>query len=183
MSDETKQPAPEPPQGFLKRYGFILGYWLIFIGILGSLVAANEIYPDLVTVHASRATASLLGFIMGILGATSTVEGITITNVHCRFHIISECTAYFPVAIFLASVLAYPCRVRAKLIGVFAGVPIVLLFNMGRLVTLCYVRSYYPKLFDTIHILIWQSLIIFFTVFLWILWVSTVASRHETRSS
>lgn len=183
MSDELQPPTQEPPKSFFKRYGFILGYWLIFIGILGGLVAANEIYPSLVSVHASRATASLLGFTMAILGSSGTVEGITFTNIHCRFHIISECTAYFPVAIFLASVLAYPCRIRAKLIGVLVGVPMVLLFNIGRLVTLCYIRSYYPSLFDTIHILIWQSLIIFFTVFLWILWVSTVASRYETRSS
>ena len=33
--------------------------------------------------------------------------------------------------------------------------------------------------FETLHVLVWQSLIIFFTVMLWILWVSTLARGHE----
>ena len=37
--------------------------------------------------------------------------------------------------------------------------------------------------FETIHVLVWQSLIIFFTVMLWILWVSTIARGHEIHSS
>jgi archaeosortase B (VPXXXP-CTERM-specific) len=162
-----------------KRYGSVVLYWVIFVGILGSMVFFNEGYPRFVEVTFSKWTASLCGLLMRIIGMGAEVDGIHITNAYCRFHIIGECTAYYPLGIFLAATMAFPVRWWRKLAGVALGIPALLLINQGRLITLCYIYRWYPDLFDAIHALVWQSLMIFFTVVLWILWVATLGQRDE----
>ena len=167
----------------IHRYGSVLLYWVIFIGILGLMVFINEKWPKAVEVHFSRWTAELAGWIMRVIGMGGTVEGIYITNSYCRFYIIGECTAYYPLAIYLAAVAAFPVSVVRKLLGLAFGIPLLLLVNQARLVSLCYIYRSYPDLFDSIHALVWQSLMIFFTVIIWILWISTLGPRHETEST
>lgn len=164
-------------QSTWQRYGSVLLYWVIFVGILGSMVFINEWYPKVVEVHFSNWTAATCGLLMRIVGMGAEVDGIYITNGYCRFHIIGECTAYYPLGIFLAATIAFPVRWWRKLVGVALGIPLLLFVNQARLVTLCYIYRWYPDLFDALHALVWQSLMIFFTVVIWILWVATLGQR------
>lgn len=180
-------PAGAPSGGRLRsalsHYGYVFMYWLIFVGILGGMAYANEKYPALVEVHFSRWTAQGTGWIMRLLGMGGAVHGIEIVNPYCRFIIIGECTAYYPMGIFVAAVMAYPCRIIQKLVGFAWGLPVILLFNLLRLVTLCYVFRMYPTFFDAVHILVWQSLMIFFTILIWVLWVATLGHGDASQPS
>jgi archaeosortase B (VPXXXP-CTERM-specific) len=162
-----------------QRYGSVVLYWVIFVGILGAMVFINERFPRFVEVYFSEWTASTCGLFMRIVGMGASVDGIYISNGYCRFHIIGECTAYYPLGIFLAATMAFPVRWWRKLVGVAVGIPALLLVNQARLVTLCYIYRWYPDLFDAVHALVWQSLMIFFTVVLWILWVALMGQRDE----
>jgi archaeosortase B (VPXXXP-CTERM-specific) len=168
-------------QSFWKRYGSVLLYWIVFIGILGLAIFINERYPKFVEVHFSKWTASTSGLLMRILGMGGEVDGIHITNRYCRFHIIGECTAYYPLAIFLGATLAFPVRWWRKLLGIVLGIPLLLIVNQARLITLCYIYRWYPDLFDAIHALVWQAMMIFFTVIVWILWVTTLGQEHASK--
>jgi archaeosortase B (VPXXXP-CTERM-specific) len=167
----------------VKRYGGVLVYWVVFMGILGGMVFINEKWPKLVEVHFSVVTAEVAGWIMRVIGMGGTVDGIYITNPYCRFYIIGECTAYYPLAIYLAAVAAFPVALLRKLMGLAFGIPLLLLINQARLVTLCYIYSSYPDLFDAIHALVWQAMMIFFTVIVWILWVSLMGQPDENRTA
>ena len=93
---------------------------------------------------------------------------------------------YWPVlfaAIFLAAVVAYPCRWRAKILGVGLGLPAVMLLNQLRLVSLCFLFRWDPAHLETAHVLVWQSLIVFLTLDLLAIWVATVARHDETGSA
>ena len=57
------------------------------------------------------------------------------------------------------------------------GIPILMVINQGRLISLCYLLQVFPDEFEMIHLVVWQSLIIFFTVFVWVLWVTLYARR------
>ena len=160
------------------RYGEIPKRWAIFLAVIALAVALDQQVNALVNLHLSEVTARVTGWFLGLLGNDVTVRGTTVISSYCHFEIIGECTAYYPCAILVASVLAYPTSWRRKLLGIGLGLPLLLLVNQGRLVSLCYIHRR-PN-FDFWHVMVWQSLIIFFTVMIWIGWVTTVAQRHET---
>lgn len=172
MSEQEPRPPAAPQEPWTRRYGFVLFYWLIFVGILGGMAAINELYRPLVEVYFAEWTASVTGSAMQLLGWGGSVNGIRIVNGYCNFRIIDECTAYYPIAIYLAAVMAFPCPWRNKLLGVLIGIPTVIAFNVLRLVSLCYIYKTYPTVFDTIHTLFMQALMIFITIVIWIVWVS-----------
>jgi archaeosortase B (VPXXXP-CTERM-specific) len=167
-----------PPFGPGHRWTGLIRHWLMFLGILGALVALHEWKSAWVNLHLSRATALLMAWIMNLVGLETTVRGVHVTCEICRFHIIGECTAFYPMSIYVAAVLSFPSPWSRRLLGVLLGIPALLAINQVRLISLCFIARSYPEYFETIHIVVWQSLIIFFTVLLWILWVSTLGRRR-----
>ena len=186
MSDESRSDTPAPPPGktspkkktALGGWGDLLKHWALFLGILGLMVAINQWKVDWVNIKFCRFTASFFAGIMTLLGQNGHSVGINVGSDICKFTIIGECTAYYPISIFIAAVVAFPTPWLRRLVGVVVGIPVMLLINQVRLVSLCYIdRTVSESAFNMIHIVVWQSLIIFLTVLLWILWVTTYARR------
>ena len=50
--------------------------------------------------------------------------------------------------------------------------------NQVRLVSLFFIGRWFPNAFHTAHVLVWQSLIIFFTIVIWLIWTSRVSRAH-----
>jgi archaeosortase B (VPXXXP-CTERM-specific) len=187
MNDTPHAPAatPEPRaaearglRGLLRRHGPLIRHWALFTLILGAFVAVSEWASYWTNHRFSEVTAQWLALSLRLMGETPVVSGIKISCATCSFRIIGECTAYYPCTIFVSAVLAFPAAWTRKLLGVVLGVPAVLLVNQVRLVSLCYIADAFPEQFETIHIVVWQSLIIFLTVLLWIVWVITLAQRR-----
>lgn len=169
--------AAEHARRLWRRYGEIPKRWAIFLAVIALAVALDQRLNALVNLHLAGVTAKVTAGILKLLGADAAVRGTTVISSYCHFEIIGECTAYYPCAILVASILAYPTSWRRKLLGLGLGLPLLLLVNQGRLVSLCYIHRR-PN-FDFWHVMVWQSLIIFFTVMIWIGWVTTLAQRHE----
>jgi archaeosortase B (VPXXXP-CTERM-specific) len=180
VSDESRPGQPgdsQSPGGVIQGWGELIKHWALFLGILGLLVAFSQWQVRLVNIEFSKLTAKLMAISMTLLGEHGRSAGVNVGSDVCKFTIIGECTAYYPISIFIAAVLAFPSPWIRRILGVVVGVPTLLLINQVRLVSLCYIERAFPKQFDVIHIVVWQSLIIFFTVLLWILWVTTFARR------
>jgi len=188
LSDEQR--PPEEPQaiepagagsdsrgGFLRRHGALFKHWALFLGFLGGMIALYEWKVGWVNHYFAVFTAQFMAGIMKVLGQDGQAHGVIVASDLCRFRIIGECTAYYPLSIFVAAVLAFPTPWSRRILGVLLGVPAMLLLNQVRLVSLCYIYRPFNDLFETIHIVVWQSLIIFFTVVLWILWATTLGRR------
>jgi archaeosortase B (VPXXXP-CTERM-specific) len=180
LSDESQPVQSEgqdSPGNQFGGWGDLIKHWALFLGILGLAVAFSEWQANLVNIEFSKLTAKLMAISMTILGENGRSVGVNVGSDVCKFTIIGECTAYYPIAIFIAAVLAFPSPWLRRIFGVVLGVPALLVINQVRLVSLCYIERAIPEHFDVIHIVGWQSLIIFFTVLLWILWVTTFARR------
>ena len=67
---------------------------------------------------------------------------------------------------------------RARLLGLVAGFPILLLVNQVRLVSLCYIDRWYPRALETVHMLVWQSLIVLLTLLVFVACVA-IAPRFD----
>ena len=164
---------------FLSRQRQLIQSWAIFLGVLALMVALNEWKSDWVNRIAAEWTADALGWTLGVLGEKATVSGVFVSCAKCNFQIIGECTAFFPISILIAAVLAAPVAWRAKLLGIALGAPILYLINLVRLVMLCFIHRSYPQAFETLHLLVWQSLMIFLTLLLWIVWFLFVTERDR----
>jgi len=67
--------------------------------------------------------------------------------------------------------LAYPCRIRDKIIGILFGIVAISAVNLVRTVTLFFIGTHFSEsVFETAHFLIWQSLVILISIGLWLLW-------------
>jgi exosortase H (IPTLxxWG-CTERM-specific) len=178
-------PAAEPPppaKRLWRRYGPLARSFLIFLAVLAAAAALDEWANEWVNVGLSRWTASLTAWTLRLLGNTATVSDTVVRSPLFTFEVIGECTAYYPFAVFLAAVLAYPAGWQSKAVGIACGLPAVVAVNQLRLVSLAYINQWKPSAVDVAHVVVWQSLIIFLTLVLWLLWV-VWTDRHARQAS
>jgi len=161
-----------------------LRFCLLFVVVFGAEFAIfilwgfSKIGPFLAEWNA-QATA----WILRLLGADGQAHGVLVTSSLFSAKIVFECTATFVIMIFVAAVVAYHCGWRYKLLGIGGGVPAIFLANLVRLVSLFYIGYWFPTAFEEAHQLAWQSLMVFFVLFLWLFWIVKVVHRHEHQSA
>ena len=163
--------------------GVLLRAWLVFLGVLAAFHLCVVMGGPGFAEQATRLNALLTGAALDLLGADAGVEGTLVKTSFFAAEIIFECTAVYPIAMWIAAVLAYPARWRPKLIGIALGVPALMLINVARLVSLFYIGYLWAEVFDTAHLLVWQSLLVFLTLLLWLIWAATIVRRDEARTA
>jgi exosortase/archaeosortase family protein len=149
--------------------------WLIFLGALAIFRAIVDSLGDHVWDAVDEATAQMTAACLRTIGIRAFVDGTRVTSTLFTFEIIRECSAVHVLAIYLAAVAAYPCRIRAKLVGAGVGIPAIIAINQVRLVGLQFVGHYFPDAFETAHLIAGQGLVIFAVLVLWMLWAVWVA--------
>ena len=92
------------------------------------------------------------------------------------------CDAVAPTALFVSAVLASPASIGSKLLAVVCGTLILMVVNLIRIVTLFLTAVYWPRIFDAMHLDVWQAVFIFLAILLWALWASWASRRRKRRS-
>lgn len=128
-------------------------------------------------------TAWMGAWVLRLLGIDATPWKNEIVSPSLTFVVITECTAVLPVLLFLSAVVAYPTSWRRKVVGILVGAPILLGINQVRLVSLFYIGMHFPRILEGAHLVVWQSLMIFFTVLLWLLWAARSGARDESAAT
>jgi len=127
-------------------------------------------------------TAALVSWLLNAMGISNTVD---LNIIHLRndtWNVTSECTAINAVLLFIAFVGAYSSQLRSKVIGLSAGIPVIIAVNILRLVALGWVTEYWPRFAGFFHDYIWESIFVFFIIFLWYLWITMVVQREKISS-
>ncbi|MBN1188338.1 MAG: archaeosortase/exosortase family protein [Dehalococcoidales bacterium] len=157
---------------FWTRYKRVIVPCAVFFVLVGLFIF---VYSRLVTSEPFNGfmafTAGVTGAMLNVIGGNVTVDGIVVYSDRFAFQIVDLCTAVMPMLIFSAAVLAYPSRIREKLLGLLIGLAGIFLVNQVRLISLYYIGIYLPDIFETAHLLVWQSLMILLAIGLWLLWV------------
>jgi len=157
----------------------VLKVWVVFLGVFGVFMALLNWSQAWFEPRANAFTAMLAAWTLRLLGEGGHHEGTLVLSSLPPLEIIWECTGITPISIYLAAVLAYPASWKAKGWGILSGVPALLVVNLIRVVSLAYVADRFPDAFEIAHVFVWQSLIIFVTVLLWLLWIITVVGHIE----
>jgi exosortase H (IPTLxxWG-CTERM-specific) len=159
------------PRIMFPRTALIRSYVIFFVSILSLYtLLRTSVFREYVAEPLAVAFATVGGLALNLLSQKATVAGTMLQVEGFAARIDDVCTGIFVIAMYLSAVLAYPSRVKEKLKGFLMGASAILTLNLIRVVSLMVIGRYFPVLFETAHLLIWQSLIIFSTLLVWIYW-------------
>ena len=170
--------ASTPPPSFYARYRQEIHFLVAFAVLLGgsfTFIAWNPI-NDHVIEPFTAAIAGVSGGALNLLGQGTHMEGTVIRGAKFAVNIRNGCNGVEAMLIYGAAVLAFPAPWRNRLLGVAGGFAAIQLVNLLRVVALYLTGAYLPKLFDSSHTVIWQTIVILCGVLFWILWANRFAT-------
>jgi archaeosortase B (VPXXXP-CTERM-specific) len=157
---------------FWKQNRRMLRPVILFFVLIGIFIFLYSLMVPSRPFHAFMAfTANSIGVLLNLTGRNVTVQDTVVSSSQFAYQIVDLCTAVMPMLILTAAIIAYPSRVKEKLVGLLIGLLGIFLVNQVRLVSLFYIGIYAPGIFETAHLLVWQSLMILLAIGLWLIWV------------
>jgi exosortase/archaeosortase family protein len=110
------------------------------------------------------------------------ISGIPIagTSIPMNLEIISLCLGWFPLAAFFSMVWALPVKENLQIKSLLIGLPILIVANFLRLVTLVFVSAYFGKeAFDLFHHTIGAFDLMLLVIILFMCCVHFIIGRKE----
>ena len=151
---------------------------LKFLVIFGVLLTVFYVFTAFSPFYGKRFVPSLhhwiakvSGYVLDVLGHDTTVANVSIFSPRFSVRIVRGCDAVEAIALYVCAVLAFPLPLLKKFLGVIAGALLLSVLNLVRVVSLFLIGAYSRRMFDLMHIDVWQAVFIFFAVLLWILWL------------
>jgi len=160
-------------------------FLILFLSILGISFTVVALRPvnDAFVVPYTTLIAKVSGIILGLLGEDITINGCVLRSPRFAVTIYNGCNGLITSLIFVSGVFAFPARWSAKAIGFVGGLLAIQAINLVRIISLFYIGIYFPKLFNSSHIFIWQSLVILAGVTLWITWAHFFGAPPKREAS
>jgi exosortase/archaeosortase family protein len=122
----------------------------------------------------SEFNARMVEDVYAFLGLTVYRTNYTVTVNGFAMSIAPVCTALTTMIIYFACIVAYPASFGKKLLGLLLGIPSLALVNFGRLLLLGYLGYTNQKLFDLVHLYVFQVVFIVFVIVLWLTWIDKI---------
>jgi len=146
-------------------------------GLAMILIGLNNTYAKAFLLTTIASTTAIL---LRCAGFQAHSEGAVVALSSFRAIVVLECTGVFPAVVYGAAIVTHPARWTRKCLGIIGGVTALFLLNELRLVSLLIIGAKHPASVETIHLAIWQPLIILFTLLLWLVWAVKYATPEES---
>ncbi len=153
--------------------------FLVILAVSFTVIALRPV-NDSVVVPYTAFVARMSAVVLSVLGEDITVDGVVLRSPRFAVTIYNGCNGLITSLIFVSGVLAFPSRLRAKVVGVVAGLLAIQVINLIRIISLFYIGIFLPQFFNQSHVFIWQSLVILAGVTLWVVWARRFAAPPET---
>ena len=124
-------------------------------------------------------TATICGAVLSVFSSQVFYGGVNVSYQGFTVEIIDECTGLFEMLIYLAAVFSFATSIKKKLIGVLLGLPAIFVFNLARITLLLVAGAYSWKLFEFMHLYLWQVTLIIMIATIWIGWLYLVVYREK----
>lgn len=162
-------------KGFLKGKNWPIirfGVGFVLITVLAFYFFGSEFSDEgTYSRYLNVSIAHGLALILKLFGMDAIADGTSVTTPNLGVQIVSACNGMIVCIIYLAAVIAYPCKIREKAIGIALGISIIEAVNLIRVICLFLVLLYFPESFEAYHIYVAESFIIAIGVVLWLFWV------------
>lgn len=148
---------------------FVLGFAVLMI--LFYIFWLSEFSQSVFQPKVVGINAMLSSRILNIFGMQTTASEAMLTSKQFSVSIARGCDAIEAMALFVAALLSFPAKWKSKAIGFFAGIALLFILNLGRIISLFLTGVYFPKAFEIMHVEVWQVLFILFAIAIWIFWI------------
>ena len=117
-----------------------------------------------------EANAWASNLVLNLFGQHTILSGVTITSAKFSVTIERGCDAVEPTWLFCAAVLSFPSSWSQKALGMTAGIALLQLLNLMRIVTLFLIGVYAPSIFNASHMEIWPAVFVILAIVLFVVW-------------
>lgn len=126
--------------------------------------------------------AKVAGTVLQGLGVEATISGRLIEAKAFRFEIVPGCDGMEALALFGSAVLASPVALRPRLVFLVAGVVVLMVVNLLRIVTLFLVGLRFPASLEQMHWDLWPGILILLVLSCWLIWARWAWRRYGQRN-
>lgn len=143
------------------KFGLLLA---LLYGLLATTFCDRLLYSYL------EANAWLSNVILNIFGQNTHVSEVTIQSPQFAIAIRRGCDAVEPTWLLCAAILSFPASWRHKILGMLAGIILLQVLNLIRIVTLYWIGVHLPAFFNSAHMEIWPTVFIIVAIALFVVW-------------
>ncbi len=119
--------------------------------------------------------------ILNVFGLGTYVTGTNLSSKDFGINIVYGCNGAYATAILLSGIIAYPSRIKEKLMGVVIGIPAIFIINQLRVISLFLLGRKYPAVFEEVHVYVWQPIIIIFAILVWDFWARNIIQKDKIK--
>jgi exosortase/archaeosortase family protein len=127
-------------------------------------------------------TSQVVTALIKLSGLQAVRDGNTIYLANSVWLVTSECNATFIMVIFSSFIFSYPSQIKAKVLALLTGIPLIFGANVLRLFIMAWLDKLKPEYSEYFHNYVWQVVFIVMVVYMWIIWLDTT-ENHETKSA
>lgn len=160
---------------------FLVKFFAVLIAAY-LLIAWNPV-NDNVIVPFTTAIAQSSGWLLNVLGEGVKTTGTMITSSRFGVNINNGCNGVEAMLILLASIVAFPASMKARVTGLFLGAIVIQILNAVRIISLYWLGAYHPKLFELFHTAVWQIVIIMSAIGFFLIWSARVSPARVANSA
>lgn len=127
-----------------------------------------------------KATADAVTSLLNLLGVSTVCSGVIMNLPNARWEVAVECTSMSALIVFLSFIIAYPSKLKSRIIGGLVGLPLLVVANMLRLALLGWATAHLPEVAHYLHDYVWQVGFLILVALLWIVWIDVVVKREHS---
>jgi exosortase/archaeosortase family protein len=180
---EAGEPAQKEVGAELRPSASLARTALLFVGFMGLfhvvLWLALPEWKD--NFQVQDFLARIVAGILNNLGVSGLAQGNQVILTSNTLIVTQECTGENVLILFSSFLLAYPSSLKAKCIGLAAGIPFLCIVNVARIVATGLMSEYFPRRYmELFHDYVWQMAFLFLVVTMWFVWIDMVVKREKT---
>lgn len=150
----------------LKTY-FLFG---ITILILFTITMIKPVYLKVIVPFNEILASSSGWLIENTGGGQIIVDETSVVGSRFSINIAEGCNGIYALSVVIAGIVAFPVRWKPKMVGLLLAVALIMGLNYVRIITLWYAGIYSSFVFDTMHLYIWEFVIIALGAVFWYFW-------------
>ncbi|MBN1550606.1 archaeosortase/exosortase family protein [bacterium] len=154
----------------LIKFYLLFAYFWLFFTILIKIPRTSEFINEHIPVFMAKSVA----LVLKIFGLTAKTIGPNVQIISDSekfgFKIILACAGIFGMMIYTAAVIAYPSKIKEKIMGLIVGITGLYAINTIRMAALGIIGLKWRKQFEMAHEYLWQGIFIIFVIAFWIFW-------------
>ncbi|MDQ5987602.1 MAG: hypothetical protein CSYNP_03347 [Syntrophus sp. SKADARSKE-3] len=160
-------------------------FLICFVSFYVTIQAAHYVTrpytePLFVVMLHVKAVTRIINFITP--AEASYVQGKIIWCGNSGLEMVEGCDGIEGFILIAAAICAFPAGLKRKAVGIVAGLGVVYLFNLVRIVSLCYLLKYRPDIFDIMHSYVGQTFMVIIGLMVFIIWAVKFANNEKKQA-